>query len=266
MFPETHLYEGFRYVGALPSIATQRQIQASILENINRANLLVVGCGFGEEIDQILSHRQTSANILGVTAIDLADVEPYLFEQPNISSLGKKFTFKKHNIFDIDELDGFGKYDIVQCGFVLHDFQPDQKEIAIALLASAVRLGGYVMISDIFTSTQQTPSKSAEIYDNFIREAYTATQMGHMKKSEFEALMGDGECLGLKRTRFEAVNGERDYFEPVNILVERAKRVGLKIVQIIENPQNEHLSICIFVRRNEDREQIWSKGCVSHVV
>ncbi|MGH9194564.1 MAG: hypothetical protein ACRD1T_02340, partial [Acidimicrobiia bacterium] len=51
---ESHLYPGFAHAGALPSVGTQRCIQGRLLAELPVRKMLVVGSGYGEELDALL--------------------------------------------------------------------------------------------------------------------------------------------------------------------------------------------------------------------
>jgi hypothetical protein len=239
-----HLYPGFHHAGALLSVNAQRAMQAAIVEKIAPRKMLVVGSGYGEELDTLLA-SPIGAHWSEIVVIDLANVRNELANRPNITRLGQRLSFRQLDLLKATELEDFGTFDFVQCSFVLHDIEPREKDLAFRMLAHATCSGGHILISDIFTNSIN-PAEAQEIYDCFIKEASIAVANGLLHNDEFEALVGDGSCVGLKRSRAEAVLGERDFFEPLEVSIERARRAGLILVDVVTNPQNKRLFILLF--------------------
>lgn len=252
MKPDSHLYEGFRFAGALSSIATQRKMQREILISSGARHLLSIGCGFGEELECLLSNRDEANSAFRVVGTDIAPVEGAVSAQPSVAMLGKRFEFSAINLLDIDSLSGFMAFDLVQCGFVLHDIEPGKKDYALDLMARAILPAGLVMVSDIFLTRGDIRAESQEIYDCFITEASEALDEGRLDHSQHRALTGDGTSSGLIRARLDAVSGKRDHFEKPSSLIDRARKAGLVLQQIWKNPRNERLQVLTFSRAFEE--------------
>lgn len=242
----SHLYAGFRCAGALPSVHAQREFQRQVVELIPGEDLFIVGCAFGEEANHILSATDRWRNVL---AIDLADIGTVLAWQPALSSRVSGLRWYNSNLLDAPQLPGYGTFDAVQCGFVLHDVPPSAKERAIGYLASAVRIGGHVIISDIFVQPHRDRASNTEdIYDAFLCEASAALEQGSLSLGEWHALVGDGLEPGLLRSRHESLEASRDYFDSIELTVARAESAGLDLQDLFHNPINEHLSVLVFRR------------------
>jgi SAM-dependent methyltransferase len=261
-----HLYPGFRHVGALASINAQRLVQGGLLRDVAPKSLLIVGSGYGEELDLLVACQPSIDNWSILSIIDLADVHGDLASQPHLAELKRKPSFRRLNLLDAAELQEFGAFDCVQCSFVLHDIFPHEKDRALRALAESVRRGGHVLVSDIFVQLPEDANEISEIYDGFIHEAEAAFREGGLREDEFHALVGDGNARGLKRSRREAVRGERDFFEPLDVLLERARRVALTLVDVIQNPLNARLFVLLFSRDDDDGHKSTQRAGDIHVV
>lgn len=247
----SHLYKGFRHAGTLASIQAQRDLQRRALACLHGTRLLIVGSAFGEEANHLL---YGTSRWLRVVAIDLVDVASQVFQQPVLLMLGWRFGFYRCDLLDTFKLHEYGSFDVVQCGFVLHDMPSREKDRAIRQLAYAVRPGGHIIISEIFSSTggDQT-SNAAAVYDTFLREATTARDLSRLRSSDFDELVGDGVKPGLLRSREEAVQGNRDFFEPLAETIERARCAGLRLKKVAVNPVNRDLCVLLFGRARLSR-------------
>lgn len=248
MTSDSHLYPGFRFAGALASVDMQRRLQQDALATLPVRQLLSVGCGYGDELDVMLDGNVARDDSFRVFGIDLADVADEVRARPNVARLGDRFKFGRLGLLDVESIEGFGSFDVVQCGFVLHDIDPEDKELAIDKLARAVRPGGCLLISDIFLSDGDVPREIESIYDEFIAEAHDALRRGQLERDQYEALAGDGACPGLIRSRSDAMRGTRDHFEESSVLIDRARRAGLVLQQVLTNPRSGHLLVMVFTR------------------
>ena len=251
----SHLYPGFKHAGALESVQAQRILQGGILWRLAPRKLLIVGSGYGEELNEFLGFQRSTDVCGDLSIIDLADVRSELTLQPHVVRLNSKISFRQLDLLQADELDGFGAFDIIQCGFVLHDIAPHEKDRAFENLANAIAPGGHVLVSDIFVESPGDVGEISGIYDRFIHEGEVALREGRLCDHEFQALVGDGIAMGLKRSRKESVRGERDSFEPLGVLLERARRAGLALVDLTPNPLNKHLFVLLFAHGG-DRGQL----------
>ena len=265
MNSQSHLYEGFRFAGALESVAEQRTAQAHILSNCTCTSVLVVGGGFGEETDVLMSAINKAGNPPNLTVIDLADVSAELRSQPFLRQLGPRLRFSQIDLLDAPDLPGYGGFDLVQCGFVLHDFAPCTKDAAVATLAGSVRPGGHVLISDICVRLSAGTEEVDGVYSRFLEEAWSALNEGRLTEGGYSALVGDGIREGLERSRRDAFLGERDHFEDCHDVVRRALRAGLELVRVNRNSVNERLFVFLF-RRPVSATNGISAATRSHVV
>ena len=260
----THLYAGFRHAGALASVHAQRDSQRRVLALLPGARLLIVGSAFGEEANCIL---YGTSRWMTVVAIDLADLASQVRRQPGLSALGSRLSCGQCDLLDAHTVQGYGGFDVAQCGFVLHDVRPQEKQHAMRQLAFAVRPGGHVIVSDIFSPMDQRQvSHAARVYDVFLREAVTARYLGHLTSRDFDELVGDGGGPGLLRSREEAVQGSRDFFESMEETIARARCEGLLLQGVGRNPSNADLAVLLF-RRVDLRRERWTEAEeVVHVV
>lgn len=259
MTSQSHLYQGFRHVGALSSVHFQREDQKTLLASLPGSRLLVVGSGYGHEAEHILDSDSQLRDLLDVTIIDLVDVSVELLQRSGLSMLNSKLRFNQRDILDASRVDGYGMFDIAQCGFVLHDIRPNEKDRAMQQLAGAVRGGGHIIISDIFSLGSGAHQVALDVYDSFIRETIAARAVGRLSTDAYDELMGDGACSGLLRSREEAISGVRDYFESVAELIARALRAGLRLVSVSRNPDNKFLAVLVFVRMIPGRDDVAPK-------
>jgi SAM-dependent methyltransferase len=247
---ESHLYPGFRFVGALSSIGVQRDIQGLILQALGPRRLFVVGCGYGEELATLLGEIVTRGLPVRVTAIDLLLVEERLNSHDFARRLGSRFKFFQLDLMDAPSMPGYGQFDVVQCGFVLHDITYPEKDRALKTLAESVRPSGYVVVSDIFCwKNNHNLAEVADIYDTFLYEAHFALGCGMLQRQQWQSLLGDGSGPGLLSTKAEAASGSRDYFETLDRMVDRAADCDLEICSIESNPVNPWLRVLVMRRK-----------------
>lgn len=247
---DPYLYHGFQFVGALRSIRSQRQIQAAIIRALRIGRLLVIGCGYGDELAALLGRLNLQNPSLWVNAVDLAPTGESLKSKNFAKRLGSRFEFATLDLMDLAGLQGYGQFDVAQCGFVLHDIPYPLKEQALKILSRSVRPGGHVIISDIFNSDKQSyTSDVANVYNTFLREANCALDEGALQQHEWRSLLGDGTCRGLLLTKAEAVAGFRDYFETLASMVDRAARNDLDVCRVESNPLNPWLNVIVMCRR-----------------
>lgn len=249
---ESHLYPGFRFAGALPSVLRQRRIQAQMLRALSPRRLLVVGCAQGDELSELLSEINLDNADFTVTATDLCDVEEVLRSHDYAISLGPRLHWMQLDLLEAERVSGYGDFDVVQCGFVLHDIRPEMKDRALALMSRAVKTGGHLIISEICLKEGSDPASEAiEIYDVFLREADEARRKGLLQPHEWGLLVGDGESPGLLRTKREAMDGDRDFFETRSELIRRIQRAALEMSETVVNEMNSRLTV-LLLRRTEN--------------
>jgi len=256
--PYSRLYRGFRLAGALSSVKAQREYQKLVLASLPGSRLLIVGCGFGDEAEQLLSDKSCIQKWSDITAIDLADVSGELRRHEHLSMLTDKLRFHQCDLLEACCLDSYGFFDIVQCSFVLHDIRPSEKGTAMERLAAAVRYGGHIIISDIFPLRGLKNQNARDVYDTFIYEALDALAVGRISSVELNELLGDGTCSGLLRSREEAIQGTRDFFESTYEIVGRAFSAGLSLISLARNIDNENLAVLVFVRQESISDRMAS--------
>ncbi len=243
---ESHLYPGFRFAGALPSVLKQRRIQAQMLRALCPRQLLVVGCAQGDELSDLLSEINLDNADLTVTATDVCDVEEVLRSHRYAISLGARLHWMQLDLLEAERVSGYGSFDVVQCGFVLHDICPETKDRALEVMSGAVKPGGHLIISEICLKEGSDPASEAiEIYDVFLKEADEARRTNLLQPHEWSRLVGDGESPGLLRTKREAMEGERDFFETRSELIRRAERAALEVRETVVNEVNPRLTVLL---------------------
>lgn len=248
---DSQLYTGFRYAGSLPSIRCQRQVQAHVLSSLAPRSILVIGCAYGDELRQLISRVDIEDPRLTVTATDLCDVEAELREHQFARDLGSRLRWARINLLDSEQLPGYGHFDLVQCGFVLHDIPWELKDRAMEILAGAPHRRGHVLISEIFVvGSSGYASQVTEIYDGFLREAHASLTSGALEEHCWRLLVGDGQSPGLLRSKEQAVCGSRDFFETLPSLLGRAKGCSLKERRVIRNKVNDRLAVALLRSRD----------------
>lgn len=251
----SHLYPGFRYVDRLPLVIAQRNVQRQIigdlLVNKNIRSILSIGCGYGDELASILPDDIDS---LHVCAIDVADVEKDLRLNGFAKRLNSRLIWCRLDLMDLTSVPWYGEFDLIQCGFVLHDVEHGQKNHAVRLLSRAVKLGGHILVSDIFLSGNvKFEFQVRNIYDAFLAEANAALKLGTLTPNQWRMLLGDGDQLpGLLCTKEEACVGNRDFFDNDDTWTQRALEVGLSFVRRERNPLNPMLRIDLMKRSVTD--------------
>jgi hypothetical protein len=251
----SHIYTGFRFVGALESIEFQREAQRSILKHLMTAyhsySLLSVGTAFGDELDVLLDPElmKTIAGVY-VAAVDCDCCVKEVSEKAFASQGKVNLSCIQSDLFSIDCVPGYGSFDAVQSGFVLHDFEYSQKDAAFRKLSQAVRIGGSMILSEIFSNQRKAAQQETmEIYDHFLREADSALHMGRLTCPEWRDLVGAASgAPGLLRTKEEAMNGDRDFFESVAATTERLVAAGLQVTEYVNNPFYPNLSVILAQR------------------
>lgn len=250
----SHLYSGFHHVGCLRSIHWQRLTQLGLIrEAIIKPEIkfLSVGTGFGDELEAFFGDASDAPIDLHITALD---VDAAVYEAAvRAFSRHQNITLNcvQADLLDLARIEGFGHFDMAQAGFVLHDFDYPDKDMAIQLLSQSVHLGGQIMLSEIFSSKPVPDvSEIITIYDKFLAEAAEAVSEGQMSRYQWRELIGadDLSTPGLQRTRHEAALGGRDFFESVPQTCERLMRHGLKIDRIASNPYHSNLAVILAKR------------------
>jgi SAM-dependent methyltransferase len=260
----THLYPGFRYAGVLTSIHIQREFQRKFLQGLPGTKLLITGCAYGEEANHIVENVSRWTN---VSAIDLAHVSAPVRRQPRLSELGSRLHCWQMDLLDIQTIAGYAHFDIAQCGFVYHDIRFEEKQRAMCQLARTIRPGGYMILSEIFCHGEHSGvSDSVRVYDSFLHEAAAALDKQKLTSTQFSELIGNGETPGLLRSRSEAAEGGRDYFESIDCTITRAHAVGLQIRHVWWNPANSDLAVLVFQRPATSPDHQMFQMETTHVV
>jgi hypothetical protein len=253
----SHLYAGFRHAGTLPSIAGQRNVERVILSDLTADRcstiLLSVGCAFGDELNELLCDEPFERRRYNITAIDLAPVGDQILDQRFVSQSNISLEWHQLDLFDLAVVENYGSFDIAQAGFVLHDIDHSKKDSAFSLLAKSLRPSGYLILSEIFTSSA-SPEQNAPrtcyqeievIYDRLLKEADEMLRYGKLTKEQWSLLVGNGTEPGLQATREEATARERDYFETLEQTKTRLQDAGFRVDRVVPNPCNSYLSVIV---------------------
>lgn len=226
---QSYIYPGYKQVDIFGPIRTQKKIQADIIKSISlkeNISALFVGCGYGDEIQYFSEYLNGQFN--NFTEITAIDIDKSL--SPLIHSLPWKQKFPQIDFKFIgtdllliaDYLSKNTKFDLIQCGFVLHDIPFDEQAKAIKILFSYLKMGGLLLISEIFLNNQRIfniPMEDSEkkrrrivsgFYDLFIEHDIIQNdnfsdfpQFGELKKGLVDAKKG-------------AINGFRDFYRSNN--------------------------------------------------
>ncbi|MCL2721999.1 MAG: class I SAM-dependent methyltransferase [Treponema sp.] len=264
---QSHLYKEYCYVSKLSSIKKQWELQADIIAKVNPDNLLIVGVGFGDEIDVLIDKFQFKyrpTNSLGkLKIIGWADLDDK-YVGASLEVKKKKFS----NLVAIDqagtdllEIKDVNKWDCILCSFVLHDIEYEDKEKAIKILHEALKPDGIVIISEMFldnkiksgytTKNLERKRKIDDLYGEFCKEIEKikiTDIIVHDKKKFLEEVL---------KTKEDARNGERDYFLTEKQTIEFLSKAGFDanlddgdikvnnedIKRYIENEINPYLGI-----------------------
>jgi SAM-dependent methyltransferase len=210
-------------------------------------SVLTVGCAYGDELAVLL--RGMALSQMSVTAVDLANTARALYCFGYAQVLCPRFTFQRLDLLRAWHLSGYGRFDVVQCGFVLHDIPYPMKDHAVAIIAKSVAPGGYAVLSDFFSVRNVDIETSLRhIYDGFIFEGKAALGHGRLKSDEWDLLAGDGTQPGLLRCRRQAMAGGRDYVDDLRTFAGRLRQAGLQMCHITLNMASSQLAV-ILARR-----------------
>src|ERR1043165_7769882 len=90
----SHLYAGFCPVGKLPSIGMQREIQRNWVESaldVKSCRALSIGCGFGDELDEVFEPRFAKDRCDRFVAVDISPLTSSCLESRLARVLGNRF-------------------------------------------------------------------------------------------------------------------------------------------------------------------------------
>jgi ubiquinone/menaquinone biosynthesis C-methylase UbiE len=253
----SHLYDGFVLADRLPSISFQRGIQRKLLDTIpvtSPARVLSIGCGFGGELDQVFEPYFTKQHCESFVAVDISSLSGRCLHGRLAQALGKRFHWYEMDFLEFlaSECGHNNKpFDLIQCGFFLHDIEWSEKDNALHAIRRACRSDGWLLLSDIFVCEDhqfhwREYSKEVEaLYDRFVSEAVQMHDAGVLSKEEYRDFVGDEAGSGLKQTQRDAVAGQRDFFESIETTISRLKRVGFRVGSITTNSLHQNLSVII---------------------
>jgi SAM-dependent methyltransferase len=261
---ESHLYEGFRYASALSSIGAQRDIQKRLLRELQPREILVIGCAHGDELSHIVSDIDIGNSEISVAAIDLSDVREPLYSHEFARLLGSRLQWRQLDLMKAAELPAYGRFDVVQCGFVLHDIPWELKDRAMGVLLDALRPGGHLLISEIVAKPDcDYRSEIGGIYDVFVDEANEALNSGLLDQDGWRQLVGNEAGPGLLQSKAKALQEGRDYFDTLDTLIGRAEDAGLRTQGVIWNDINDRLAVAVLKREGSIAQACMTKDQVN---
>jgi SAM-dependent methyltransferase len=253
----SHLYSGFRFVSLLPSIINARELEASLISNLDflnssSGNFISVGPGYGDELSFFVSKGATT-KWRKICAIDISeDVKDEIETRFDLDLIKHKFSFYELDVRDMEEFFNKEAWSCIQCGFVLHDIEYQDKQQVIETLYNSLEHGGYLIIADMFLNNKVTSDfenirkeKVSELYNGFLSEALAVYNKGLIDQQEYFALCGDGIVPGLRRTKTDAIEGIRDFFEEEHETLERLERAKFRNIISVQNPLNKFLKIIL---------------------
>jgi SAM-dependent methyltransferase len=255
------MHEGFRYVGALPSIAAQRELEAAALASALRIldrkalALLCGGVGDGYGLDNLLDPSRYDQSLRLVACVDLVDfLTAGLARLPHLQRLGGAVQLTKAPIQNVARLFEAKMFDVAIYSGVLHEVPYDEKLEAFAAIASVLRENGFLLYSDMFLDNRRSESRVQEeqrqariqrLYGLFLDEAETALRHGNLNPSSHHALVGDENSPGLLYSRARALLGLDDYYEPLDDAIARLRTLGFVKIDVQCNPQNPFFHLIV---------------------
>ena len=262
MIKKSHLYPGFRHVGALASVSAQRQLQCSLIKHLtlnftSQANLLSVGTAYGDELD-FFAREGALNSYIQIVGIDIiGDVEKDILSQPNLARYHGRISFKQTDLKQLPFPFTKNYWDFIQCGFVLEDIEYQNKQNVYDRLFSSLKDGGTILISEMFLDNRKRENGTedlrkhmvTDLYDKFLSEANDSLRNGSLSSEEYELLCGDDVMPGLHLTKTMSVNGERDFFETKEQFEVHLFDAGFQEITYHSNPINSFLGVIIARKR-----------------
>jgi 2-iminoacetate synthase len=250
------MYSGFRYVGKLPSIHKQREIQRDFLSELNNCeNFLQIGVGDGFELEELLKSNLFKQHN---PKVYVCDIDLNFFnksEHPSIRKYNGKIQTIQSSITDLKTKFNPSFFDVIQVGFVMHDIkESEMKNKVFSYLQSLLKPNGILIFSDSFIDNMPSKNHDAEIhrkeratelYDFYINEAKESMSSGKLKKAEYDLLLGDGDSVGILKTQTDAAEGSRDFYEDSETIVKRIRLAGFSVERVIDNPLFDSLKVII---------------------
>lgn len=260
---KSHLYPGYCIAEAVPSIFTQRSLQTQCLQSLSKeitpkGNFLTVGVAYGNELSFFIDSIDFFA-WQNIDAIDIADdLEKHLDILSKIINRRGHFDYRQMDLRELDRHPRFGKWSLIQCGFVLQDIPYDEKLDVFKLLHDGLAKGGGLLLSEMFLSNEQADEASPDqhqilnirsLYNQFIGEAQECLINGILTQDQYNSLCGTLETEGLISSKYQAVQGHRDYFlslEKHNFLLAKA---GFVDMRCYHNRLNRFLGVISALKR-----------------
>jgi SAM-dependent methyltransferase len=252
------MYPGFNQINKFPSIIEQRSIQRKYLRNILNSSkdvkikLLSIGVGDGEELNMILLDSNLVNDIEKIYCIDKVDNYFQPSKLPNLKFILNKIYFIKQDIKKLYDNIQENEFDIIQCGFLMHEIEYEHKDRVINLLNNLLKAKGILICSDIdmdnFVRNDREEDNKRKrniisLYNKFIAEAKKCLKNKVMTMEEFNLLCGDGRNNGLLFSKNNAINGLDDYYEPLKTITDRINRCGFNCEDIFINSKSRSLFV-----------------------
>lgn len=249
--------DGFRYIGKLPSIRCQRLIEKNIIRewtenfSIENGDFLALGIGDGEGLNFILEDKHIRSSLGKLIGIDINN--KYYSQKSLLNIPFKKFEFICADIKKISSLIKKDSFDVIQGSFVFHDINYSEKNNVLQQVATAMKQKNSLFVfSDIFIDNKKEANRKEDVrrrkgidklYSSFINEAKECLKDSTMTEKEFNLLCGANNSEGLRKVIVGAKSGMRDFFEPINVSIERLENIGFKKMKVFKNPLNSYLCV-----------------------
>lgn len=255
------MYEGFRFVGSMASIAKQREIEREILDQLlgghkGSGALIDLGVGDGQELEFMLQPSSTRCALDRIAAVDIEDwLTRELPSLPNLRQMGSKVQFVLGDGTQPNRYCSSEHFDIAHGGFFFHEVPyGDRKERTAKACFRVLKCGGHLVYSDAFLNNRPAASSSREarrraairkLYAHYLREADDALEHGRLSEKDWALLRGDGASPGLLKSAEDALKGEDDFYEPLGRCVDRLLRAGFAELRLYPNEFNEFLYVIV---------------------
>lgn len=260
---KSHLYPGYRIAEAVPSIFTQRLLQTQCLQSLSKeitpkGNFLTVGVAYGNELSFFIDSIAFFA-WQNIDAIDIADdLEKHLDILSKIINRRGHFDYRQLDLRELDRHPRFGKWSLIQCGFVLQDIPYDEKLDVFKLLHDGLAKGGCLLLSEMFLSNEQTDDALPDqqrivnirsLYDDFIGEAQECLENRIITQDQYNLLCGTLETDGLISSKHKAIQGFRDYFLSLEKHNNFLRKAGFVKMRFHQNTLNRFLGVITALKR-----------------
>jgi SAM-dependent methyltransferase len=133
-------------LGFTKTFRRTREVQAEFLKNVTFDSLLIIGPGHGDEAAELFSKMNKEPSSIRIIACDLNvdRLERFTHRFPHAQIFIGDVLSKEFEDFSTT----FGKVDVVQMSFVLHDQTEHNKPRLLSTLLRVLRPGGCLICAD----------------------------------------------------------------------------------------------------------------------